>query len=119
MKEEKPLSRLLIETAVPAMAPMSGLTSEEILLIEKDVDFEVRKIAQTLPGDNRSSFVFTSENRITLKSRMAIDRFNGQPLKLKQALSLVSTRLNDWEWFIRKSQGFAYMEQASALFEKQ
>ena len=116
----KPLSRVVIETATPRIPASVSLTPAEQRMLAEEVERELRTVVESLtPDEDRSSLELSKDIVKGIKARINLDTYKSNPVKRRRAISEVNSLLRDWEWFIRRSEGFALLEQSTQALHQE
>ncbi len=119
--KEKSLVRLVLDTAKPRLPAPISLTSAEQCMLSGAVEVEIRAVVDSLnSNDDRSGFELGTDTAKGIEGRINLDeKFKNNPVKRKMARNMVKGLLRDWEWFIRRSEGFALLEQSARELQKE
>jgi hypothetical protein len=114
------LFREVVDSAQPKRPENLSLTPDERENLARKVEEMVRSALQGLIklGAPRTAFEFDSEHFEGLKSEIRLNLKNN-PIKKRQALSLVSQLAKDWGWVVRTSEMFKYLELSAQEFADQ
>lgn len=111
--KNKPLARLIIETATARMPESVNLTQTDCMEISAMVEIEVRAaVLELKPEDLRAGFELGSEIKRGILARINLDTYKDKPLRKKAAQRFVGSLLQDWQWFIRRSESFKLLEES-------